>query len=129
MSEQEDTEVSLRIARDEEGNVKPVEGRSPQLNIKVKVLPITVEQSRRMDNWGLPCLKWTLEDKCQILKENVVEPEDFGEDLTPEELATEFEAYAVDDIVQAVAMHSGYKRFFENREDDEGKELAGLNNS
>lgn len=121
MSDEDEKEVSLRISRDSSGEVEPIEGVSPNLNIQVKVLPITVAQSYELESWGMPSLRWTAEDKARILRENVIEPSDFGDDLTAEELKNEFEAFAVDDIVQAVAIYSGYKRFFEEPDVEEGK--------
>lgn len=120
----EDKEVTLRLRRDEDGNLKPVEGVSPRLGIEVVARPITYGQSRDIEKWGHPIIEWTDEDKAKVLRENLVEPDEFA-DVTVEELYRDFEAFQVEDIVQAIAFMSGYGRFFE--EDEEaGKDPQDL---
>lgn len=115
----EDTkEVDLRLERDDDGNLKPIEGVTPRLGIEIVARPISFGQSRKIDNWGEAIIHWSDEDKAMVLRENVVEPDDF-DGVTVEELYEDFEAFTVEDVVQAVAFLSGYGRFFEDI-DEEG---------
>lgn len=123
--EGEAKEVDLRIKRDEDGKIAPVEGTSPQLGYKIKVRPITYGQSKDLDSWGLAIVEWSDEDKLRVLQRNLVEPDDFTDDLTVEDLRNDFEAFTVEDLVQGVAFMSGYGRFFED-DDGEGKDPTDL---
>lgn len=107
-------EYNLRVSRDEDGNLTPVEGESPTLGIPVKVIPITYGQSRRIEAFGKPIIEWTDEEKLMVLKENLVEPDEFYEsDVTVEDFRNNYEAYKVEDLVQAVVVYSGLGHLFD----------------
>lgn len=119
---EEKKEVSLRLERDEDGNLVPKSGVSPRLGIDVKARPITYGQSRNIDGWGNAVVMWSDEDKLKVLKENLIEPDDFDGVEDVDDLRENFEAFAVEDIVMGIAILSGYGRFFEDDE-EMGKEI------
>jgi len=107
-------DYDLRVTRNEDNEIEPVDGESPTLGLPVKVIPITYGQSRKIENFGKPLMQWTTAEKLMVLKENLVEPSVFREeDVTVEELENDFEAYKVEDLVQAVAVYSGLGHLFE----------------
>ncbi len=110
----------FKVNKDDEGNVLPVEGVSPTLGIEVKVLPLRYGESRQLESFGQPFVNWSSEDKATLLSNNLVEPDlnaeyDDGE-LTAMRLEEDFEAWFVEDMVQAVGVYSGLKRLFESAE-------------
>lgn len=102
---------SLRVTRDAEGNIKPIEGVSPTLGIKVKVIPLTYGQSRSYDSFGEAMIDWPTEDKLRLLQECLVEPNEF-KSVTAEELEADFDAWTIVDLVQAIGLYSGLNRLF-----------------
>lgn len=110
------------LKRDEDGNLIPISGVSPNLMMKIKVLPLTLGQSKQYESWGDGVLDWTVEEKCQLLNDHLVEVdgEEFPDDLEPQDFMQNFDAWTADDLILGVAMTSGLHRLYESAE---GKEL------
>lgn len=120
MSDKESKPVNLRLRRNKEG-VTPVEGVSPNLAIPVKIKPMTYGDSRSYKSFGDPLFSWTDEEKVRCINEHVVEPEIEIEDV--DDLNNSFDAWTIEELMQAIFVYSGMARLFEA--DEEGNEEAG----
>jgi hypothetical protein len=106
----------LRLRRNPEGEVYHLDGISPTLGIEVRINPLTYGASRNMETFGQPLLKWSAEDKFYLLTNHLVRPELDLESV--EDMEENFDAWTIEDLVQAVAVYSGLARLYED--DTEG---------
>ena len=111
MSEAEKKQKSYRLRRNPKGEVYHIEGVSPTLGIEVRIQPLTYGDSRNMATFGQPLLKWSDDDKFYILKNNLVEPDLELQDV--EDMLENFDAWTIEDLVQAVAVYSGLARLYD----------------
>lgn len=109
MSE-EKKELELRLRRNPEGEVYHIEGVSPTLGIEVKVKPLSYGESRGLTTFGQPLLRWSNMDKFNLLTNNLIEPELGLEDV--DDMLENFDAWTIEDLVQAVAVYSGLGRLY-----------------
>jgi len=103
---------SVRLHRDSKGEVRPIEGVSPNLGITVKVSPLTYRTSRRLESFGEPLFNWSDEDKIYALNHHLVEPEMNIKDV--DDLYDDFDGWVVEDLLQAIFLYSGMARLFED---------------
>jgi len=115
---------SLKLARDADGKILPIEGVSPVMGIEVKVLPLTYGASRNYPNFGEPILEWSDEEKAQLLSEQLIEPDLKDETgvLTVEDMMGSYDGWVIEDLVLSVAFYSGLARLHDP--DAPGKERA-----
>lgn len=113
---------NLRLRRDEDGELMALDGVSPTLGIKVEVVPLTYGKSRTFKSFGQALNEWTDEEKCQLIREHIRSPNVRDDDgnLSVEDMLENFDAWTIEDLVQAVAVYSGLSRLFEDPGDTEG---------
>ena len=104
-------EISLRIHRDENGAVHPIEGVSPMLSIPVKIVPLSYGASRKLESFGEALSDWSDEDKIYVINNHVAEPEIHIKD--EDDLYDGFEAWTIEDLMQAVFLYSGLGRLYD----------------
>lgn len=102
---------TIRLSRDSDGGVSPVPGISPNLGIEVEIIPLTYGASRSLESFGEPLFEWTDEDKIFVLNNHVKYPPMEIKDV--KDLHESFDAWAIEDLMQAVFMYSGMGRLFE----------------
>jgi len=121
----------FRLSRDSSGGVRPITGVSPTLGIEVLINPVTYGDSRHLTTFGKPLMEWCDEDKLYVLKNNLIEP-DLGLESV-DDMLNNFDAWTIEDLVQAVAVYSGLARLYtdpgdttegnaEGEGDEEGQE-------
>jgi len=107
-------ELSFRLHRDEKGEVMSIEGITPTLGIPVEVLPLTYGQSRTYQSFGESLFNWTDEEKVRLINEHIVtanETEIFINGVN--DLYENYDAWTIEDFVQAVYLYSGLGRMYE----------------
>lgn len=109
---------NFRLRRNPKGEIYHLEGVSPTLGIKVKVRPLTYGESRGMASFAQPLLKWSNADKFFVLTNNLVEP-DLGIESI-DDMLDNFDAWTIEDLVQAVAVYSGLARLYPDSDSTEG---------
>lgn len=116
--------LSFVIRRDKSGEVVPIETASPQLFLKVKLLPLTYGESKRFLSFGEAFDSWSDKEQFELLSEHIVEVngESF-EDIEFDDFM-DMEAWVVLDLMQAVALHSGLGRIFDSEESKKALEKA-----
>ena len=116
---------SFSVSRDNEGNVKPVEGATPLTGMEIKIRPITYGEAKQYKYFGERELQnWPFEELAKLLRNHVVEVDEQSmEDVTEEDVAG-IEGFALLDILHAITLYSGFGRVFEHMEAraDSGKE-------
>lgn len=108
----------IRLSRNDKGEVSPIKGISPNLGIEVEVIPLTYGASRKLESFGEPLFEWSDEDKVYVLNNHIHFPPMEIRDV--EDLHESFDAWAVEDLMQAIFLYSGMGRLFEQDEDSEG---------
>jgi hypothetical protein len=113
-------ELDLRVRRDDDGKLFPLVGVSPTLGIEVEIVPLTYGESRSYPSFRKALNEWSDEEKCRLISEHVVKPNvlDKNGELTVEDMLENFDAWTVEDLVQAVAVYSGLSRLFETEPSD-----------
>lgn len=101
----------FRLKRDKDGNLEPIEGKTPNFGHPVKVLPLTYGEARGLDSFGEDLSSWSLEDRFYIVSEHIVEPEIGAKD--PIDMADNYDPFTIEDFFQAVFLYSGIFRLFE----------------
>jgi hypothetical protein len=109
------TKPQLRLRRNPEGEIYHIEGLSPTLGLEVKIRPLTYGESRALETFAKPLLKWSDEDKFTLLKNQLVVPELELEGV--EDMKDNFDAWTIEDLVQAVAVYSGLARLYGDEEE------------
>lgn len=102
---------SLKLHRNEEGDLVPIEGISPMLNMNVKVIPFTYGQSKTYDSFGLSIFEWSEEERMRLINEHVVDPEIDIESV--EDMEENYDAFVIEDLIHAVLIISGMGRFYD----------------
>lgn len=114
----EDKEVkrnpTIRLSRDPDGGVSPISGISPNLGIEVEVIPLTYGASRKLESFGEALFNWSDEDKIYVLNNHIKYPPMEIRDV--KDLHEGFDAWAIEDLMQAVFLYSGMGRLFEPSE-------------
>lgn len=113
-------EKELRLKRDDEGNLMPIDGVSPTLGLEVKILPMTYGAARRLDSFGKTLDEYTDEDRFTVITEHVLEP-----DLklkSVDDMVNNFDPFTLDDLFQCVFLYSGIFRLYK-RGEEEGNEV------
>jgi len=116
-------DLTFRLHRDKDGNVMSIEGITPTLGIPVEVLPLTYGQSRMYKSFGESLFNWTDEEKIKLINEHIVtanEQEIHIKDVG--DLYDNYDAWTVEDFVQAVYIFSGMGRLYEG--EDEGNAVS-----
>lgn len=114
----------MKIKRDADGEIAPVELVSPSLQIPIKLVPISYGETKSMDSFGLPLNMWSDEDRVFALNHILeVDGEEFGE-MTLEDL-DDLEAWTTEELFQTVALASGLARLF-GLDDGTKKEIQNL---
>lgn len=105
--------TQIRLHRDTKGEVRPIEGVSPNLGIKVEIKPLTYGESRLYKSFGEALFEWTDEDKMNLINNNVVTADGNVVKIKDlDDLYENFDAWTVEDLVQAVFMYSGMGRLY-----------------
>ena len=102
---------SLKLHRDEDGNLIPVQGISPMLQMDVKVVPFTYGQSKTYDSFGKSIFEWTEEERMRLINEHVVVPEIELDSI--KDMEENYDAFVIEDLVHAVLIISGMGRFYD----------------
>lgn len=107
------TKQSLRLHRDTKGEIRTITGVSPNLGIEVEVLPLTYGASRLIKSFGESLYEWTDEDKIFLINNNIVQAS--GEQVEIKDRADlyeNFDAWVIEDLLQAVFIYSGMGRLY-----------------
>jgi len=118
MSDEALKKQQFRLSRDSDGGVHLIDGVSPTLGITVKIRPLTYGESRAMTTFGKPLLEWSDKDKFYVLSNNLIEP-DLGVESV-DDMLNNFDAWTIEDLVQATAVYSGLARLYTSPADTEG---------
>lgn len=102
---------SLKLHRDSEGNLRPIQGISPFLAMDVKVVPLTYGESKSYDSFGKSIYEWSEEDRMRLINEHVVEPEIEIESV--DDMLNNYDAFVIEDLVHAVIIISGLGRLYD----------------
>lgn len=102
---------SPRLRRDSKGEVQPIGGISPTLGIKVEVKPLNYGESRKLESFGEALFDWSDEDKVFVLNTCLVSPKLDIKDV--DDLHENFDAWTIEDLVQAVFFYSGMGRLYD----------------
>lgn len=114
------TEGGFMVSRDEDGKVKPIEGVTPTLSLPIKLRPLTYGQTVEYPSFHQGILTWSHEDQAKIIRDCVIECDGVSfEDLTEEDLKG-MEAWAIQDVLQAIMLYSGFSRLFVGQAKKEG---------
>jgi Mg2+ and Co2+ transporter CorA len=92
----------------------PIEGITPSIGIPVEVLPLTYGQSRMYKSFGESLFNWTDEEKMKLINDHIVtanNTEIHIKDL--DDMYDNYDAWTVEDLVQAVYIFSGLGRLYE----------------
>jgi hypothetical protein len=108
----------IRLSRNDKGEVRPIKGVSPNLGIEVEVIPLTYGASRKIESFGEALFEWSDEDKIAVLNEHIHFPPMEIRDV--KDLHESFDAWAIEDLMQAVFLYSGMGRLFVQDEETEG---------
>lgn len=106
------TDGGFLITRDESGNPKPVEGVTPQLGMPIKVIPLMYGQTHEYPAFVEGIFNWPLSDQARVIREQVVECNGITFDDLDEASLNGMEAWAVQDMLQAIALYSGFSHLF-----------------
>jgi len=115
----EDTK-NIRLHRNTKGEIRPLAGVSPNLGITVEVKPLTYGESRLYESFGEALFSWSDEDKMNLINNNIITAD--GKEIKIkdlDDLYENFDAWTIEDLVQAIFMYSGMGRLY-GPDDDEG---------
>jgi hypothetical protein len=112
---------NFRLRRNPKGEIYHLDGVSPTLGIAVKVRPLTYGESRGMASFAQPILKWSNQDKFFALTTNLIEPKLELESI--DDMLENFDAWTIEDLVQAVAVYCGLARLYGD-DSTEGNEVG-----
>ena len=116
----------LRIKRDEDGEVVPVEGATPNLMLPCVVRPLLYGESRNYESFGEALGDWSSEEKFRLLKDHLVFPEFDAESV--EDMENNFDPWTLEDLVQAIFFFSGLGRLYVAEDDEQGNESGEAEN-
>jgi len=103
--------VNLRLHRDADGGIHPIEGVSPNLGIEVEVLPLTYGASRKLKSFGDALFDWSDEDRVYVLNNHLKVPD--MQLAGVEDLQDNFDGWVIEDLLQAVFIYSGMARLYD----------------
>jgi len=116
----------LRVKRDKDGAVLPVEGATPNLMLPCLVKPLLYGESRNYESFGEALSDWSPEEKYRLLKEHLVFPDFDAENV--EDMENNFDPWTIEDLVQAVFFFSGLGRLFISEDDGQGNARSEAEN-
>ena len=115
-----ETTKHIRLHRDTKGEVRPLGGVSPNLGIQVEVKPLTYGESRLYSSFGDALFEWTDEDKMNLINNNIVTADGKAVEIKDlDDMYENFDAWTIEDLVQAVFLYSGMGRLY-SPDDNEG---------
>ena len=113
----EKTKLTFRLHRDEKGEVMPIEGITPSLGIPVEVMPLTYGQSRLYKSFGESLFDWTDEEKFNLINDHIVTANEVELSIADlQDMYDNYDAWTIEDLVQAVYIFSGLGRLYEGDE-------------
>lgn len=110
----------IRLHRDTKGEIRPLGGVSPNLGIAVEVRPLTYGESRLYKSFGDALFEWSDEDKMNLINNNIVTADGKAVEIKDlDDMYTNFDAWTIEDLVQAIFLYSGMGRLY-GPDDNEG---------